>query len=818
MIQRVLPILMALALPLSAQGQATLPFPMRTIDGGFDTATGLPALVNVPGAVRDLLGHQAVVLRDFAMPGGETVDLELTRIDVTRRGFGFQVDGLAAPGMLDDSDLTVWKGTVAGRAGSDVVLSFSRYGTRGWVDTGSELVHVMAEPGAGKNWLTGRSLIALDGDLPAFGLEFRTACGTTNLGIDRANLDARRRDPVSRDSTYFYAGGCSFHECKIAVETDTQYTNVFGGDLGAASTYMTTLLTAISDRYEEQINTVLTFPYLQFYTGSDPWSTPDSGGSTSQMLDEFRTAWSGNLPAGAVLGHFISGASLGGGIAYLGALCDTTQQFTFAVSANLHGQTPVPITVSPLNWDFMVVAHETGHNFDSPHTHDLGIDNCAGGSCITNGTIMSYCHQCPGGLSNITTYFNVPVVVPIMTSHASNCLPFFSALAPLAQPSLIASGAPTIVQTDVQGTPVGTVDLSYRFDGGAFTTVAMTPVGGGIYEGTVPGPACGDAPEWYFSMTDAACGFTQSTTFSADVGTESIVAAFDFETSAGFTVGSPQDDATTGLWVRGDPIGTGAQPEDDHTPLGTDCWFTGQGSPSGSIGDADVDGGQTTLTSSVIDLSGGDARIGYWRWYDNISGNNPGADIFEVEVSNGGPWTNVETVGPTGAAGGWIYSEFTVSNFVPPNANVQVRFRASDEGGGSLVEAAIDDFRVFRVECNVTCQPDLGFASDPTARITACGGDLSAGNDATLELTGGAPLAPTLLVISLSSNPTPVFELNNATLVPLPIQAALFLPTDATGGHSIPIPGGSGPVTVYVQEILVNTLTVTNALQLNLLP
>jgi len=124
---------------------------------------------------------------------------------------------------------------------------------------------------------------------------------------------------------------------------------------------------------------------------------------------------------------------------------------------------------------------------------------------------------------------------------------------------------------------------------------------------------------------------------------------------------------------------------------------------------------------------------------------------------------------------------------------------------------------VYRIACNVTCQTDLGFASDPTARITACGGDLSTGNDAVLELTGGTPLSPTLLVVSLSNNPTPVFELNNATLVPLP-PVMFSLPTDANGGHTIPLQGGIGPITLYVQEIMVSSLTVTNALQLDFLP
>ena len=58
----------------------------------------------------------------------------------------------------------------------------------------------------------------------------------------------------------------------------------------------------------------------------------------------------------------------------------------------------------------MVFTHELGHNFGAPHTHDLNppVDNCAGGDCSVtpNGTIMSYCHGCPGGLENIRMEFH----------------------------------------------------------------------------------------------------------------------------------------------------------------------------------------------------------------------------------------------------------------------------------------------------------------------------------------------------------------------------------------------------------------------------
>ena len=66
----------------------------------------------------------------------------------------------------------------------------------------------------------------------------------------------------------------------------------------------------------------------------------------------------------------------------------------------------------------------------------------------------------------------------------------------------------------------------------------------------------------------------------------------EFEAGAdGFIGGAPGDTATTGQWTLGNPIGTDAQPEDDHTAVGVNCWFTGQGSPGGSVGENDVDGG-----------------------------------------------------------------------------------------------------------------------------------------------------------------------------------------------------------------------------------
>jgi hypothetical protein len=832
-------VLLALPAPVSAQTVVPSPLLPRAA-GGVDAMTGLPILDADGSRIRALANLSDVRMTGFLLPEGGTVDLLLTRVDLDRLDFGYHVDGLPAPGLAQGLDLSVWLGTVAGEPGSEAMLGFSNRGVHGFVRTGGEPVHVLTQPGDTQDWSRAAVVLAREADLSARGLQPGPLCaieslaggagtGTgTGIGADgRAALD-HPMPPEGSQAAGAGDGACSLWECRIAVETDFQFYSLFN-DLGATTAYLTTLLASISARYEEQIDTVLTFPYVQFYTTSnDPWSTPDGPGSSGEMLDEFSTAWAGNIPGGAVLGHMVSGAGLGGGIAYLGVLCDTGQTASFAVSGNFHGSTPFPIAVGPLNWDFMVFAHETGHNFNSPHTHSYNpqIDNCAGGTCITNGTIMSYCHLCEGGLSNITTYFQEPTVVGVMQAHASSCLPLLSPLVAdaTAQPKLVAPAAPTPLAVAVQGTPVSGVDLEYRLSSGAgFTVLPMADQGGGTWTASLPAADCGDEPEWYFSMVDQQCGPYQTQAFVAEVGVSQDVLVDEFESASGWSVGSGSDDATSGVWTRGDPIGTGAQPENDVTAAGTDCWFTGQGSPGGSLGENDVDGGRTTLSSPSIVLAGTDARISYWRWYSNNAGSTPNTDVFEVEISaNGTTWVDVETVGPAGpgTSGGWVYHEFHASDFVSVAGSVQVRFIASDEGEGSLVEAAVDAFKVYTVDCGVTCQASLGFAGPGTGTLSICGGDLSGGNPATLEITGAAPNATAVLLAGGAFGPTPF---KGGTLVPVPFVLTVLLPLDGAGAVSANVPGGGGPLTLYVQALYADGgqalgFGITNALEVDLLP
>jgi choice-of-anchor B domain-containing protein len=135
-------------------------------------------------------------------------------------------------------------------------------------------------------------------------------------------------------------------------------------------------------------------------------------------------------------------------------------------------------------------------------------------------------------------------------------------------------------------------------------------------------------------------------------------------------------------------------PPFDATPgAGGFCFVTGNGPPGAGVGDHDVDGGQTTLTSPPLNLTSmEDPVVGFWRWYSMSTPGDP--DSFLVEVSaDGSTWVGVRSLRESDPA--WRFDSFHVKDFITPSASVRVRFIAQDDGPGGIVEAAVDDVAVW---------------------------------------------------------------------------------------------------------------------------
>jgi hypothetical protein len=95
-----------------------------------------------------------------------------------------------------------------------------------------------------------------------------------------------------------------------------------------------------------------------------------------------------------------------------------------------------------------------------------------------------------------------------------------------------------------------------------------------------------------------------------------------------------------------------------------------------------------------------------------------------------------------------------------------------------------------------SCQNDLGFAGPGSMALSMCGGPLGSGDVNQLLLTGAPPNALVYFFLGFQSNPTPV---EGGQLVPVPVNALKFRFADVSGLVSVTVPGGNGPLTVYLQ-------------------
>ncbi len=306
---------------------------------------------------------------------------------------------------------------------------------------------------------------------------------------------------------------------------------------------------------------------------------------------------------------------------------------------------------------------------------------------------------------------------------------------PTGVPQMFTPGVPETLVVQIEGSSGGQMvpasgKLWYAVDGRQPIGVSLWYAGGGLYEGAIPGQACDSRVEFYFSADEATSGtFYDPDTanpFIAVVATDMTVVFDDnFQTDQGWTVSG---NATDGQWDRGVPVGGGdrGDPPTDYDGSGM-CYLTDNVDDN-----SDVDGGTTSLTSPLFDLSSGDALIQYARWYSNSFGSDPFNDVFRVFISNnnGGSWTIVDSAGPSEqASGGWFEHGFWVSDFVAPTAQMRMRFDASDLGSGSVVEAGLDDFSVTTFSCEgyafyveTETLPDWSIDVVYSQQLTAAGG------------------------------------------------------------------------------------------------
>ncbi|KAL7502085.1 hypothetical protein ACHAXN_000168, partial [Cyclotella atomus] len=203
------------------------------------------------------------------------------------------------------------------------------------------------------------------------------------------------------------------YQVDLFIEIDAKFiAQTGGGTVDAAGitlnayNYINALVTAANVIYESEIDTHLhvnTIKLSNLY---------DSATGTKDALTLMKDKYGGSNwhTQGVDLQHALLGRELGGGIAYIGTLCNS--HYGFGLTSGIFGD--FNSLDQRVVWDLKAFMHEMGHSFSSGHTHDTNyyqpaIDTC-GTTCPTTAgekwaTLMSYCHGCDGDYGNIMYTF-----------------------------------------------------------------------------------------------------------------------------------------------------------------------------------------------------------------------------------------------------------------------------------------------------------------------------------------------------------------------------------------------------------------------------
>lgn len=383
---------------------------------------------------------------EFALPVtmATTLPLTLTRFDVFSPDARLVVVRDGVEHELARPNVQLWRGSVEGDAQSFAFLAISPDSADGYVQTKGVTYVVASVPAKVGGVMGGRTVVAEASLIDRSVLAAAQAIPAGRAALPLATCAGGVLPPgfkapeVNRGETLLPLRASDCRRFQVAIDTDNAFTGLFAGNTTRSSAYLTKLLGAISEVYFREVQTVLKVSYMRVWATDSP--SPYTAADTSSQLSQFRTYWIANRPPQPhAIAHLLSGRALGGGIAYLGAACSPS--FGFGVNANLAGTFPYPIVDnSSSNWDLNVVTHEMGHNFGTGHTHEIGsynpiIDGC--GLAYVNppqtqdctvafakqGTIMSYCHICSGGMSNIKMTFGSRVAQVIRTfiDNSASC-------------------------------------------------------------------------------------------------------------------------------------------------------------------------------------------------------------------------------------------------------------------------------------------------------------------------------------------------------------------------------------------------------------
>lgn len=322
------------------------------------------------------------------------------------------------PVSYDPSRFSFFRGRVVGYPGSSVFLGLGDSGSSGYIDLGNgrQRYRIASKNAAGEALSPGLvSVFVPSASMASAKPPGVPYCGSDDWALPKGStppdFDGSRSQLGAIASTGTSTVGVK--QMELAVDTDYDYFSLFG-DVTAATDYVHLSYAEVSSIFQRDVNVHIEVVFVRIWTDpNDLFNGPDP-------LSEFFAEWDANMGGVARdAAQLFSGRRdfPFGGQAWLSQLC---KPFGYGVTGYILGFLPDPTRPNIYNWDVPVTAHELGHTFGAPHTHDVGLDTCDDPNTTPRrGSIMSYCSQTWSGMNaNEDNYFHT-VIRQSINTHVS---------------------------------------------------------------------------------------------------------------------------------------------------------------------------------------------------------------------------------------------------------------------------------------------------------------------------------------------------------------------------------------------------------------
>jgi hypothetical protein len=417
-------------------------------------------------------------------------------VDANTKWYASTKEGIK---QMSGPALITYKGKIENNDASNIFLTYSEGTLTGYIDAGNGFKYdvttgIDTYNNLNKTIIVSEHNVAIRQD-PTI-KPFTCLTDDSDLpGNEKFNdLKIKKDDNIILNS--------SLLECKIAIECASNVYRKIGSNYNVAAIYIASVMSQVSFLYEETINVHISLPYVMIYqdANNDPYDAlPDitdklsampiynngqQDGAALQCLFTDLSAQT-NTTAGLSFG----GSPDGRGV---GTLCDKQRGYSvFGVTCQGHYPN------YNYTWDVDCAAHEIGHNFGSPHTHNCcyepALDSCVtktapqggiGDACTSGqpvprpGTIMSYCHLTNPTYSVQLIFHPKQINDMRRAAQGASCMgvigtPTINILGPLVNNAFVPDQNIPIRWTSAL---VNYLDIKYSLDNGTNWTVLATNV------------------------------------------------------------------------------------------------------------------------------------------------------------------------------------------------------------------------------------------------------------------------------------------------------------------------------------------------------